>query len=251
MRVTVLEKVYGPIQPEALQPYFAGICSGLEVKVMVVGVNPRGWIQLEVDGEDEEVAVRLLEREVGLAPITLQQAWTHPTLKGKVSSVERGGLLVDVGIIHPTPTDAYIPLQRLRAQAADGAPTPIHEIVDTYCLHANVPVEVRLIERRGEDGRIEAEFSDTQIGIFHDWAASHLDRLVILGATHHSIKRALKASKHWRDVIRVERLGLLEHAVLCKLGTDAEGLIPELGPHLPHATLLPFKPDKAYKLLGA
>jgi len=49
---------------------------------------------------------------------------------------------------------------------------------------------------------------------------------------------------HGRDAVRVESLGLLEHALICKLGTDAVGLVPKLGPHMPTAVLAPFSPRR-------
>jgi hypothetical protein len=77
-----------------------------------------------------------------------------------------------------------------------------------------------------------------------------LDRLIVLGAEFRDVERAVKISKHTRDVVRVEQLGLLEHGVVCKLGTDAVGLVPRLGRFLRSATLVPFSPRKIKSLIG-
>jgi hypothetical protein len=45
-------------------------------------------------------------------------------------------------------------------------------------------------------------------------------------------------------------LGTLEHEILCKLGTDAVGLIPKLGRYLPEAVLVPFSPKKVLEAVG-
>jgi hypothetical protein len=42
----------------------------------------------------------------------------------------------------------------------------------------------------------------------------------------------LKRSGHIRDIYAIERLGILEHSIVCKHGTDAPGLIPIIGPLL-------------------
>jgi hypothetical protein len=45
-------------------------------------------------------------------------------------------------------------------------------------------------------------------------------------------------------------LGVLEQVVLCKLGTDAVGLIPKLGRYLKSAVLVPFSPKKILEAIG-
>ena len=82
MRITVLEKVYGPYRPEDFTPAFLSLCQGLEVDVRVVGTAGRGWLVVEVDGEDEEVALRLLEEEMGLAPARLDALGKFSTIRG-------------------------------------------------------------------------------------------------------------------------------------------------------------------------
>jgi len=44
-------------------------------------------------------------------------------------------------------------------------------------------------------------------------------------------------------------LGWLEHAIVCKLGTDAVGLIPAVGRFLRTATLAPFSPRKIRQII--
>jgi len=83
------------------------------------------------------------------------------------------------------------------------------------------------------------------------WIRSNLDRLVVLGASFSDVEHAVRKSKHSRDVIKVESLGLLEHAVVCKLGTHAVGLTPKLGPLLSTAKLASFSPRKIRRELGA
>jgi hypothetical protein len=46
-------------------------------------------------------------------------------------------------------------------------------------------------------------------------------------------------------------LGVLEQVVLCKLGTDAVGLIPTLGRYFKSAVLVPFSPKKILEVVGS
>ena len=63
--VTLLEKVYGSFSPENFEPVFSSLCKGLKVKLKVVGETNRGWVQIEVSGEDENAALNFIDREMG------------------------------------------------------------------------------------------------------------------------------------------------------------------------------------------
>jgi len=45
-------------------------------------------------------------------------------------------------------------------------------------------------------------------------------------------------------------LGLFEHAIVCKLGTDAAGLIPKIGKKLWSAKFSVFSPKRIIEFLG-
>jgi len=160
-------------------------------------------------------------------------------------------LRVDVGVFAPRVVYAKIPLQSLQAQLADGKRLPLQRITELFCLLDYVPLRVKIVDSdwRGENEAFLAELSERQLFLFTDWLLSSLDRLVILGASHSDIERAVEASRHFRDVVRIESLGWLEHAIVCKLGTDAVGLIPAIGRFLRTATLAPFSPRKIRQIV--
>jgi hypothetical protein len=64
------------------------------------------------------------------------------------------------------------------------------------------------------------------------------------------VEWALKTAECNRDVINIEPLGMFEHAVVCKLGTDAAGLMPKIGGKLQQATFNIFNPRKIIEFLG-
>lgn len=245
--VTLLEKVYGSLPPDFFEPVFSSLCEGLEVRLRVVGKTSRGWIQVDVSGEDEDVAVRLLDQKIGLAPASLDNFKKFSLLKGRIvsSDVKKDNLRVDVGVFSPRLWDAAVPLQTLQTQIADGKSFSLEQLIDLFCFYVNLPLEVKVVSDVGfKSDFIKAALSEAQLSQFTSWICSYLDRLVVVGAPFSSVEEAIKRSRHVRDVIKIESLGLLEHSVLCKLGTEAKGLMPKLGPMLPHAVLAPFSPRK-------
>lgn len=251
--VTLLEKVYGPFSPETFEPMFSSLCEGLKVDLRVVGKTKRGWIQIEVSGEDETVALHYLDQRIGLAPASIDKLKKFSAIRGKsiLSGKSRNELYVDIGVFSPQICDATILLQSLQTQLAVGKKLPIRRLIKLFCLYDGLPLRVKIVGNVDvQTKRIEAELSEAQLAQTTRWIRSYLDRLITLGAPAFDVEHAIKASKHTRDIIKVEPLGLLEQAVVCKLGTDAVGLIPRLGPLLPTATLAPFSPRKIQQIIN-
>jgi len=244
---SLLEKAYGSFSPRALETMLSSLCKGLKVKIKVQGKTTRDWIQIEVRGEDESVALRLLDREIGLAPVSADNVGKFSALRGQVMGSDKSTteLRVDIGVLSPRACDTFIPLQRLQAQLADGKNLQLQRLIKLFCLYDFTPLHIKIVaDLNAEKGLWEAELSETQLSQFYGWIRSSLDRLIVLGASHEEVEEAVERSKHLRDVLQIETLGLLEHAIPCKLGTDAVGLMPKLGPYLHHAFFAPFSPRK-------
>ena len=250
---TLLEKAYGSFSIKSFEAMLLSLCEGLRVKVRVHGTSSRGWVQIEVCGEDEAVALRLLDREVGLAPASAEGIGRFSVLRGKVvdPAKSKTELLVDVGLPVSGASGSFIPLWRLQAQLGDGKKVPLQRLIELFCLFDFVPVSVRIVSDLScEKGAYEAEFSEVQLSRFSNWLDSNLDRVIVLGASRKDVEWAIERTHHLRDVFEIETLGLLEHALLCKLGTDAVGLLPKLGPYLAASSLAPFSPRKIRQLTG-
>jgi len=252
--VTVIEKLYGSGSPETFEKLYSSLVSGLNVQLRFAGTTDRGWIQLEVSGEDETAALSLLDREIGLAPVSLDNLKKFSVMRGKVvfSGKSETELYVDLGVFSPKVSDAVVSGKRLCAQLADGKDVSLQELVKLFCLYDNMPLEVKIAEGvEGESKTVEAGLSEAQFSLFSGWVGCRFDRLIILGSLFSDVERAVKLSRHSRDVIRIESLGVLEQVVLCKLGTDAVGLIPKLGRYLKSAVLVPFSPKKILEAFGS
>jgi len=252
--VTVLEKLYGSGSPETFERLYSSLVRGLKVQLHFVGTTDRGWIQLDVSGEDETAALNLLDREVGLAPVSLDKLKKFSVLRGKVvfSSKSKKELYVDLGVFSPKVSDAVVSGKRLCVQLADGKEIPLQELVELFCLYDNMPLEVKIVQGVEEANKnVEARLSEAQFSLFSGWVGCRFDRLIILGSLFSDVELAVKLSRHSRDVIKTESLGVLEQVVLCKLGTDAVGLIPKLGRYLNSAVLVPFSPKKILEAVGS
>ncbi len=245
--ITVLEKIYGSGAPETFEKQYSDLVSGLEVQLRLVGATDRGWMQLEISGEDEIAALSLVDQEIGLAPISLDKLEKFSTVQGKVvfSGKNKEELYIDFGVISPHVMDAVVSSKQLCAQLADGKNNPIPELIELFCLYDNVPLEVKLAEDLKEaKTHVAAVLSEAQVSLFRKWVRYRFDRLIVLGSILSDVEKAVKLSRHSRDIIRVESLGALEQVILCKLGTDAVGLIPKLGRYIKASVLVPFSPKK-------
>ena len=249
---TLLEKAYGSFSIKSFEALLLSLCEGLRVKVGVSGTSSRGWVQIEVSGEDEAVALRLLDREVGLAPVSAKEIGRFSILRGKIvdSGKSETELFVDVGLPDSEFCNFFVPLWRLQAQLSDGKRVPLQRLIELFCLFDFMPVSIRIVrDLNGERRAFEAEFSEAQLSRFSGWLGSNLDRVIVLGAGRSDVEWAVERAGLLRDVFEVETFGLLEHALLCKLGTDAVGLLPRLGPYLASSSLAPFSPRKIKQMI--
>ena len=250
--VTLLEKVYGNCSLEAFGLALASLCEGLKIQLRAISKTSRGWVQIEVSGEDEAIALNQINQKMGFAPTSRDEMSKFLTVRGRVifSGKSSRELYVDVGVFSPEICDAAVPLENLQAQLADGKKIQLQQLVELFCLYDNMPLRVKILDHSNEGKYcIAAELSEAQINQTIRWICSNLDRLIVFSVPASHVGLAIRTSGLSRDVIGVEELGVLEHALLCKLGTDAVGLIPRLGPLLPTATFASFCPRKIQELI--
>jgi len=250
--VTLLLKVFGKPQLKIVDGLFASMLDGLKVKLEPCRISSRGWVQTGVSGEDETIALNLLAREVGLCPVSSDAASKFAPLKGFVTAFDKskGFVNVDVGFLSPEAVDVKVPLRDLQAQLADGRKVALDKVVELFGLCKNQTLFVRVVKAETREDGFEAALAESQVSQYRRWASSLLDRLVILGASREAVEQALKRAECLRDVVIVESLGLFEHAVVCKLGTDAVGLIPKLGRCLSYAVFGVFSPRRLMEFFG-
>jgi len=248
--VTLPTKVYNNFQLKIVDEKLQSMLKGLKVETKICGVSSRGLVQIAVSGEDEKVALNYLRGQIGLCPTFLQYVEKFSTVKGSVASLNKKELYVDIGIVSPSTIEAAIPLTLLQAQLVDGRKMALEKIADLFGFVENLPLSVKICSVNKEKRRVEAVLSEKQLALYRSWTKSLLDRLIVLGASFNEIMLALKKTGCNRDVINTERLGLFENAVVCKLGTDAVGLVPKIGRKLRNASFSIFNPRENIEVLG-
>ncbi|MGQ9723254.1 MAG: DUF2110 family protein [Candidatus Jordarchaeum sp.] len=247
------EKIYGPQIELAFHSIRSSIrneISELKIKMLNIDINERGWIQLTLEGEDAEAAKNFLNYEFGS---TYGMSDLHQGLicRGKlVEPTKFGyGVYVDIGL-DSNKKDVFIPLFKLREQLLNNLRRTLRKIITNFALIENFPLELEIIKVDKETNNIKAKLSDNQVSIFKKWINSALDRIIICGSTRQQIRKAIIKSGHLQDILSIERLGLLEQAVVCKYNTEAPGLISEIGKFLPNIPMKGFIPKNIKSLMS-
>jgi len=246
--VTLFAKAHDNRRLDSFDRNLKSTLEGLRVEAKTCGATARGWIQITVSGEDENVALRYLDDRIGLCPASLDSVNRFSTIKGRIKSLgkSRNELRVDIGVFSPNIYDAVIPLTRLQAQLVDGRRISLERIGELFGFCEDLPFTIKIDSIDKEKSLIEAEVAEKQRRHYVEWTKSLLDRLLILGASLNGIELAVEKAGFNRDVVTIEPLGGFEYAVVCKLGTDAVGLIPKIGKNLRNASLAVFSPRRIF-----
>jgi hypothetical protein len=250
--LTLLAKVGSPNRLQQIGKVLKLAFEGLEVETKILDTVADSWVQIAIIGEDEEIATNYVIKEIGVCPSNLENVRKNSTLKGYIADFKKNGeeLLVDVGVFQPKIVYATIPLRHLQTRLVDGRKVALGKIAELYGFCEGLPLSVKVIQLNEAKSHMEAELSSEQVRTYTVWQESLLDRLLVLGPSLHEIKMTLERAKLDRDIIDVEPLGMLEHALTCKLGTDAAGLIPKIGRTLRNAKFSVFNPKRVRKFLA-
>jgi hypothetical protein len=226
----------------------------LDVEVKVLTNSANRWVQVSLSGEDEAIASSYINKEIGTCPTNLENAKNYSVLRGYISKLDltKQELIVDVGIFEPKIVLATIPLARLQEQLVEGKKMDLKKIAEAYGFAERSPLSIKpLLFPIAEEGEVlQAELSVTQVEKLQGWQQSLLDRLIILGASKETIENVLERTRLNRDVIDIETLGMFEHALTCKLGTNAAGLVGIVGRYLRNSVFVVFNAKKSLDLLS-
>lgn len=235
-------KIYNKNQLITVDEHLKTLFKGLKVQIENIKLTTNNWIKLDFSGEDEKAALSYIEKEFGICPNHIENVKKFSTLKGYLTDLgeSKDEIRVDIGVFYPQKSYVVIPLRRLQAQLADGRKTALSKMAELYGFLENTPIIIKITGL--SENYAEAEIAEVQLATYKRWIKTLFDRLIVIGASQQEIRKALKNAKCQNDIIKIEPLGLFEHAVVCKLGTDAVGLIPKMGKHLSDAKLEAFKP---------
>ena len=216
----------------------------LGASIRLDGFSRKGWARLDLDGEDSDILRELLARDLGQAHTNAANLEAQGVYQGIVSGEADNCLEIDIGVETPRPINVKIGLATLRAQLGDGKPLRINEIIHEYCLIPGSRTAVRLTRLEPDTQVVEGWLADSQIERFSSLIATGLDRIQITDCFRGEVENAVKKSRIERDTVSLESETLTFQSLVCKLGTDAVGLIPKLGKILRNRKLEPFIPRR-------
>ena len=201
-------------------------------------------IEVEITGPEEVFVYNILKKEVG-SVVNFNDINPNNILKGNLVDVGKigFGLFVDCAILNPK-TDVLVNLHMLREQLCNGEEKSIKYIIKKYDFIDNYPVFIKIKSINKESHQIEGEFDDTTMKFYKKLIDEKLEAILLSGETKGQLKKALIRKGHLKDIISIERYGFLENIVILKEGTNAVGIISEIGKYLRSCKLSVINPKR-------
>ncbi|MFB6167478.1 MAG: DUF2110 family protein [Haloferacaceae archaeon] len=175
------------------------------------GVRADDWVSVTLSGEDEVAARNLLREQWGEVPTHLDSGETYV---GTLESWTDDSLGVDLG---PRTVE-------IAAADLDLGPGTAAQVRDRFGLVQHVRLRVVLSD--------PPRLADEEVDRLYDWTRG-AGRLNVNSATRGEVRATVNRAGHARDIVTVERLGLLEQSVVCTESTDPPGILAAVGEHLP------------------
>jgi hypothetical protein len=225
----------------------------LDVKIVKIEFNTDKYAEITLDGNDEVIAKNFIINNHGTKR-SISSINVGDQILGRFKDVGgvKFGSFVDAGLETSTQKiDALYPLFAMREQLADGNKVPLMNILRAFGIVENLPMSFEVTKREILGGKIWVELTEQSL----DWIFDPLERekeaLILCGTTRRMVKQALTQTGHAEDIEVIERIGLLEYRLICKQGTRADGLIPELGPFLGRTKIGAQVPNRVIELFDA
>jgi hypothetical protein len=243
MKLTVLERPT-PLTAKnfqtTLEREFEKLKGELNASITLKGFSRDGWAQIDIQGEDSEIVTELVANKFSIAHTELREIDLGNYQAEIIGSNERG-LKFDLGSGSRN-LDCMIPTSNLYAQLTDGRTIPVQQLIECYCLYPGMRISVRV--PRKTNRATNSWLSDDFVAVLADWVTTGLDRILVFECFKTDADSAILRTHLTRDIIAVDSRTLTLQSIVCKLGTDAIGLIPRLGRILRRRTMRPFQPRK-------
>jgi hypothetical protein len=216
IKTRLLIKVYGTRERaiHAAQIMVDNDLKELEAKAQI-SVADEGWLTLDISGEDEEFAANFLADKYG-SP--LKKVNRGDICKGYVSLIGDDRIVVDVGV----------PVTILQGSLGALGTGDARQIASRFGIIPHLPMEVEIDDPKLVTGHLAKK----QLDMLWNWKKSGYDHVTANSVTRSELKAAIKKTGHARDIFGIERLGLMEHLITCRAGTDGPGIVAAIGRHV-------------------
>lgn len=181
-----------------------------------IHANSDGRVKVDITGEDDEFCANYLLSKYG-SPI--KKAEAGEVYKGYIHSINENGIVVDIGI------EVIVTLDELKPLGTG----EVKQIASRFGIIPHLPVTVEIVK---VDGDTKVCFTKTQVDMWWKLKKSGTDRVIANSVTRSELKAAIKNTGHARDIYGIERIGIMEHAIVCREKTDGPGIVADIGPLL-------------------
>ncbi|GAA0299924.1 DUF2110 family protein [Halarchaeum salinum] len=178
-----------------------------------VGLRHDGFPSVTLSGDDAPVARNVLGEEWGVITPEFEDGETYV---GTLEGWSDDGFVLDAG------EEVEIP-----ADGLDLGPGTPEQVRTRFGLVQHVPLQFVYDETDGH------ALADAERDRLYDWTRAETGRVNVNSATRAEVRATVNRAGHARDIVTVERLGLLEQSVVCREGTDPPGLLASIGEYVP------------------
>lgn len=231
MEIVILEKIYGDRSGfEKLNKKLKSLLGELEVS-WKIGITQKQWAKITVEGEDKEISANLIREEFGEIPYNLSKIREGEIYRGRFIDLGKVGygVYIDIGVFSPAPKDVLVPLYYLKSLFGN---KPVRQLIREFGWIDYIPIELEITKVEFGTREMEGKFTERQLKQIEKWTSDGYDKIFIAGTISEKVEEALIETGHSRDVKRLEELGLMETLLVLKKGTQAPGIIKEIGPYL-------------------
>ncbi|MFW9987135.1 MAG: DUF2110 family protein [Candidatus Odinarchaeota archaeon] len=205
--------------------------------------------EITITGPEEGFVYNLLKKEIGTIN-EFRDIKIGKEYRGSLVDVGKVGfgLFVDCAIVNPH-ADVLINLHNLREQLCQGKERSLKQIIDAYDFIDHFPVNIKITEIDTINNKLLGEIALKTLNFYKKILEENIEGVFLSGETKSQFKKIITSKGHYRDIITVKRFGFLENIVLLKEGSDAPGIISDIGNRLANCKLSAIRPKKIKQLL--
>ncbi|MFD1684666.1 DUF2110 family protein [Halobellus litoreus] len=178
-----------------------------------VDVRDDDFVSVDLSGEDATVAANVLAETWGEITDEFEDGETYV---GTLDSWDDDGWVLDAG------DGRHVRIGTDELGLGTGSPAQIR---DRFGVVQHTPL--RFVA--GDTPRL----ADATRDQLYDWTREEgAGRVNVNSATRGQVRATVNRAGHAKDIVTVERLGLLEQSIVCPEGTDPPGLLASIGSYL-------------------
>lgn len=233
---------------KALNYFLNRLLKHIDARIKRVSVIDKRFIELDIEGSEADVASNFLRKTFG-QPISSEDILLGNEYAGRIIRINDEEVLIDIGIIEGNSVRI---LKHIFVQSLLGIKKikgDVNKLFNYMGISLFFPVQI-IVKKRESRTFWGLPSRRTKI-LYKKWLDQRLDRVYVWGTLRSQLDKILRRSRLYKSVIRVERLGLLEHVILCRFGVWGDEVIRTLSKYgISGAIFMPRRLRKLIKELS-